>query len=203
MARFLQHALAAGAVAGILACAGCAGLPGSPIPEISIREPYNGEWVPAPGDRAQLEVKFRSPDGSGIDPVYVDRVISHFAIRPERFALEVSDSIFRGSGDAPGLSFSLPMDGTPIEVRGENGRVREKIALAWKGGTPVVRRTLPGIGWVAYRFELTPDGALVFTHTAAVRNASGMEVEAKPPLQFVYIRGADARSLLPGRGRSR
>lgn len=194
MTRFRHHTLAAGALASILACAGCAGLPGGQMPDISILEPYNGEWVSESQDQVQLKTQFLSPDGSGIDRVTTNRVISRLVIGAKRFSLEVSDSLFELSSDEPGVSFSLPGDGTPIEVRDEDGRVRETISLAWTEDAPVVRRTLPGIGWVAYRFELAPGGSLVVTHTAAVRNVRGMEVEAEPPVQLVFVRSTGSRS---------
>lgn len=164
------------------------------MPDIAILEPYNGEWVSEPGDEMPRKTRFLSPDGSGIDQVTTNRVIRLLVIGAKRFSLEVSDSLFALTSDEPGVSFSLPGDGTPIEVRDEDGRVRETIALAWKEDAPVVRRTLPGIGWVAYRFELAPEGALVVTHTAAVRNVRGMEVEAEPPVRLVFVRSTGSRS---------
>ena len=188
MTRFHHHTLAAGAVANILACAGCASLPGAQMPDIAILEPYNGERVSESQDQVQRMTQFLSPDGSGIDRVTMSQVSSRLVIGAKRFSLAVSDSLFELSSDEPGVSFSLPGDGTPIEVHDEDGRVLETIALTWTEDTPVVRRTLPGIGWVAYRFELAPEGSLVVTHTAGVRNVRGIQVEAEPPVQLVFVR---------------
>ena len=57
----------------------------------------------------------------------------------------------------------------------------------------LVRRTLPGTGWVSNRFELAAEGTLVITRTAAVRNYRGREVEATSPIQFVYARSTGSR----------
>ena len=65
--------------------------------------------------------------------------------------------------------------------------------LSWSEGTPVVRRTLPDIGWVSVRYELTVDGSLVITRTAGVRNVGGAEVEGSRPVEIVYVRSNGSR----------
>lgn len=114
-------------------------------------------------------------------------------IRAERFALEVSDSLFGVASDEPGFSFSLPIDGTSIEIRAEDGTVEQSIALAWDQGTPVVVRTLPGAGWVSERFELQGDGALFITRTAAMRNFRGNEVGGMGGIEIAYTRRSGSR----------
>ena len=108
-------------------------------------------------------------------------------IRAERFVLAVNDSVFRVSSAEPAFSFSLPVDGTPVEVLGEDGEVTQSNTLSWREGTPVVRRTIPGAGWVSDRYELTADGALVITRTAGLRNVRGAEVEGSRPVEIVYV----------------
>ena len=186
MVRFLRPALAGIAGASVLAAAGCASRPGvQPIPETL--EAYNGEWVLETADRAPGRLQFMSRDGSGFSSKTGQRILAMLGIRAERFVLQVSDSVFRVSSDEPGSSFSLPMDGTPLEVRAEDGEV-QTMTLTWRDGTPVVRRTLPGTGWVSDRFELTADGALVIVRTAAMRNTRGIDVEGTQAVQLAYIR---------------
>lgn len=189
----LRPALATVTSAGLLAWAGGAGHRGPPVPGIAALQPFNGEWVLEAEGRERLEVQFASQDGYGFTEETMQKVGALLAIRAERFVLEMSDSILAVSSSEPGFSFSLAMDGTPHEVHDEDGRLLHSTALAWQEDAPVVRRTLPGTGWVSNRFELAEDGTLVITRTAAVRNHRGREVEATTPIRFVYARSTGSR----------
>ena len=185
MTRCLRPALIGIAGASFLAVAGCAGRP-APAPDIVTLLPYNGEWVLEAAGREPVGLQLASRDGYGFNTVAVRRIIAVLAVRAEHFQLEVSDSVFTLSSAEPGFSFEVPIDGTPVEVPGQDGEVLS-LTLTWDGGTPVVRRTIPSVGWVSDRFELTADGALALTRTAAVRNAAGRPVESSTPA-FVYTR---------------
>ena len=189
-----RPALATVTSAGLLAWFGCAGHRGPPVPEIATLQAFNGEWVLEAEEGESRKVQFASQDGYGFTEETMQKVGALLAIRPERFVLEMSDSILAVSSSEPEFSFSLAMDGTPLEVHDEDGRLLQSTALAWQEDAPVVRRTLPGTGWVSNRFELAADGVLVITRTAAVRNYRGREVEATSPIQFVYTRSTGSRS---------
>lgn len=79
------------------------------------------------------------------------------------------------------------MDGTPIEVLEEDGALLQTITLTWRGGSPVVRRTLPGAGWVSDRFLRGAGGTLAVVRTAAMRNVRGREVEGTRAVELTYV----------------
>lgn len=186
MTRFLRPVLIGIAGASVLATAGCASRGG--IPEIAALASYNGEWVLDEVQPTGQRLQFLSPEGSGFARDTGRKVGAALGIRAERFVLEVSDSVFRVSSDEPGYSFTLPIDGTPIEVLAEDGELEQSIALGWDSGMPVVRRTLPDSGWVSERFGLTADGELIITRTAARTNNRGMDVRATGDMVVVYVR---------------
>ena len=186
MIRFLRPAFTGITVASVLATAACASGP-QPTPTIATLQPYNGEWVLEAADRGPTRLQFASTDGHGIASETMEKIGAILVMRVEHVALEVNASVFRVSSDEPAFSFSLPVDGTPVEVLGEDGEVTQSIGLSWSEGTPVVRRTLPGVGWVSDRYELTADGALIITRTAGMRNVRGAEVESSRPVEFVYV----------------
>ena len=188
MTRFLRPVLIGIAGASVLATAGCASR--GRIPEIATLAPYNGEWVLEAVQTTGQRLQFVSPEGSGFVRGTGQRVLAIMAMRAERFVLEVSDSHFRVSSDEPGFAFALPIDGTPVEVLADDGELEQSIALRWDNGVPVVRRTLPGSGWVSERFGLTADGALIITRTAAQTNNRGMDVRASGDMVVAYTRSA-------------
>jgi len=187
MTRCLRPAIIGIAGATLLAVVGCASGP-VPAPDVVTLLPYNGEWVLDAAGREPVGLQFASRDGYGFTAVTTRRFVAVMAVRAERFRLEVSDSIFRLSGDQPAFSAAIPLDGNPIEVLGEDGEVQQSVTLTWEAGTPVVRRRIPAVGWVSDRFELTRDGALVLTRTGGMRNSGGREVEATQVRTFVYTR---------------
>jgi len=186
MTRFLRPALIGIAGASVLATAGCASR--GQIPEIAALASYNGEWVLEAVQPTGQRLQFVSPEGSGFARGTGQKVGTALGIRAERFVLEVSDSVFRVSSDEPGYSFPLPIDGTPIEVLAEDGGLEQSIALGWDNGMPVVRRTLPGSGWVSERFGLTADGALMIARAAARTNNRGVDVRATGGVIVAYAR---------------
>ena len=188
MTRFLRPALIGIAGASVLTAAGCASR--GRIPEIAALQPFNGDWSLAAAQPARQGVQFASQDGYGFTRETGQKIVAVMGIRAERFVLEVGDSFFRVSSDEPGFSFTLPIDGTTIEVPAENGEVEQSIALTWDDGTPIVRRTLPAAGRVSERFELTGDGTLVVTRTAAMRNFRGNEVGGMGGVEFAYVRSS-------------
>lgn len=188
MTRLLRPALIGIAGASVLATAGWASRGG--VPEIATLAPYNGEWVLEAVQPTGQRLQFVSPEGSGFARETGQKVGAALGIRADRFVLEVSGSVFRVSSDEPDYSFALPIDGTPIEVLVEDGGLEQSIALGWDNGMPVVRRTLPGSGWVSERFGLTADGALIITRTAARTNNRGMDVRATGAVEVVYVRSA-------------
>ena len=191
MTRCLRPAVVGIAGVSLLAVVGCAASPVS-APNIVTLLPYSGEWVLEAADREPVGLHFASRDGYGFSRVTTQTFVAVMAVRAERFRLEVSDSVFRLSGDQPGFSAAIPLDGTSIDVLGEDGEVQQSLTLTWEAGTPVVRRRIPGVGWVSDRFELTSDGALVLTRTGGVRNSGGRVVEATQMRAFVYTREASS-----------
>jgi len=188
MTRFLQPALIGIAGASVLATAGCASR--GQIPEIAALASYNGEWVLEAVQPTGQRLQFVSPEGSAFVRGTGQRLAAALGMRAERFVLEVSGSVFRVSSEEPGYSFALPVDGTPIEFLAEGGEAAQSIALGWDNGIPVVRRTLPGFGWVFERFELTADGTLIITRTAGQTNNRGMDVRGTGEAVVAYVRGA-------------
>ena len=188
MTRFLRPALIGIAGVSVLAAAGCASR--GQIPEIAALQPFNGEWSLATAQPTRRGVQFVSQDGNGFTRETGQKIVAVLGIRAERFVLEVSDSSFQISSNEPGFSFSLPIDGTTIEVPAENGEVEQSMTLTWDHGAPVVRRTLAGAGWVSDRFELTGGGALVVTRTAAMTNNRGMDVGGMGGVEFAYVRSS-------------
>lgn len=186
MTRFLPPALIGIAGASVLATVGCASR--GQMPEVAALAPYNGEWVLEGVQSTGQGVRFVSPEGSGFVRNTGQKVLAIMGMRAERFVLEVSDSHFRVSSEEPDYSFALPIDGTPIEVLTEGGELGQSIALGWDSGIPVVRRTLPGSGWVSERFGLTADGALTIARTAAWTNNRGMDVRATGEIVVAYVR---------------
>lgn len=184
--RLLRPAQAVLAGASVLAAAACAARRAA-VPEITNLEPYNGEWVLQVTEREAPSVEFASRDGYGFARATAHRVLTVVSVRAERFVLEVSDSLFRVSSDEPGFSFSLPMDGTPVEVLAEDGALLQTITLTWSRGSPVVRRTLPGAGWVSDRLLPGVDGTLTVMRTAAMRNVRGREVEGTRAVELTYV----------------
>ena len=192
MNRFLRPTLAVLAGASLLAAAACASRRG-PIPEIANLALYNGEWVLQVAEDEPPQVEFASRDGNGFARETAHRVLTSASIRAERFLLEVTDDLFRVASDEPGFSFSLHMDGTPIEVLAEDGGL-QTMTLTWSRGTPVVRRTLPGAGWVSDRFVLGADGTLFVVRRAAMRNIRGREVEGTRAVELAYMRSTGSDS---------
>lgn len=187
MTRCLRPALIGITGASVLATAGCASR--GQVPETAALTPYNAEWVLEAVQPTGQRLQFVSPGGSGFVRGTGQKIAAALGMRAERFVLEVSDSVFRISSDEPDFSCTLPIDGTPIEVLAEHGELEQSIALGWDNGIPVVRRTLPGSGWVSERFELTADGALIITRTAARTNNRGMDVRATGAVAVAYVRG--------------
>jgi len=199
----LLHKLLTGiAGVGVLATAACAGRSGpQPAPPLATLEPYNGEWVLDAANRSTAGLQFASTDGHGISSETMEKIGGILMMRAEQLALEVNDTVFRLSGDEPAFSLSLPMDGTPVEVQAEDGDGASSMTLSWSEGMPVVRQTLPGIGWVSDRYEVTADGGLVITRRASVRNVRGAEVEGSRPVELVYVRSsAVSPTIGPARG---
>lgn len=135
MTRCLRPAVIGMAGATVLAVVGCASGP-VPAPDIVTLLPYNGEWVLQAADREPVGLHFASRDGYGFNAVATRMFVAVMAVRAERFRLEVSDSIFRLSGDQPGFSAAIPVDGTSIDVLGKDGEVQQSLTLAWEAGTP-------------------------------------------------------------------
>ena len=134
MTRFLRPALIGIAGASALAAAGCASR--GRIPEVATLAPYNGEWVLEAVQSTGQRLQFVSPEGSGFARDTGQKVGAALGMRAERFVLEVSDSVFRVSSDEPDYSFTLPIDGSPIEVLAEDGEAEQSIALGWDNGMP-------------------------------------------------------------------
>lgn len=186
MTGFLRTAVIGVAGASVLAAAGCASR--GRIPEIATLAPYNGEWSLEAVQPARQGIQFASQDGYGFTRQTGRQIVAAMGLRVERFVLEVSDSLFRVSSDQPGFSFALPIDGTPIEIPAEDDAPEQTMTLTWDLGTPVIRRTLPGAGWISERFELKEEGALVVTRSAAMRNFRGNEVAGMGAIELAYAR---------------
>ena len=140
MTRFLRPALIGIAGASVLAAPGCASR--GRIPEIAALQPFNGEWSLAAAQPARQGVQFASQDGYGFTRETGQKIVAVMGIRAERFVLEVGDSFFRVSSDEPGFSFTLPIDGTTIEVPAENGAVEQSIGLILVSGNLIIIETV-------------------------------------------------------------
>ena len=114
--------------------------------------------------------------------------------RPERLRLEWSESSLRVAGDGPGLPFSLPMDGTGVEIRDEEGQVIGSLTLTWGDGAPVVRQTLSSVGWVSDHYRLTDAETLTVTRTAGMQDNARRDREAMGAVDLVFARAAGSGS---------
>ena len=191
MTRSLRSALITIAGASVLAAAGCASR-GASVPGIAALQPYSGEWVLQTAEGAAGRLQFASRDGYGFRRETGQRIVALLGIRAERFLLEVSESTFRVSSDEPRFSFALPINSTPVEAPVADGDVQQSMTLTWEQGAPVVRREIPGAGWVSERFELTADGTLVLKRMAAMINARGGVVDGQGGVEFLYTRDTGA-----------
>ena len=174
-----------------MAAVGCASR-SAPVPDIAALHPYSGEWALEAAEREPVRVQFADRDGHGFTSVTLPSIGAVITIRAERFLIDVSDSTFRISSDEPGFSVAVPIDGTPVEVPGEDDKPDQSITLRWDEGTPVIRREIVGIGWVSERFELTGDGTLVLRREAAVRNVRGTVVDGVGGIELHYTRDTGA-----------
>ena len=110
--------------------------------------------------------------------------------RPERLRLDWSESSLRVAGDGPGLPFSLPMDGTGVEIRDEEGQVIGSLTLTWGDGAPIVRQTLSRVGWVSDHYRLTDAETLTVTRTAGMQDNANRDREAMGAVDLVFARAA-------------
>lgn len=185
--------------AGLLAAAGCAG--GRNVqtaPDPATLQPYNGDWILQEIGAPQASLTFAAPVGRGFRRAVAQELGQWLGSRPERLLLEMNESAFRVSGQDPGLPFSLPVDGTGVEIRDEEGQVISLLELTWSHGTPIVRRTLPKIGWISDHYQLTDEGALLITRTAGMQDNAGGDLEAIGALEFVYARVSGGDSGVGG-----
>ncbi len=175
-------------VAAVVAAVTIVGLIGcgtGPMGTGSGLEDYNGDWV-------YESFRTRSPEGRLFEFVglsrdisldVMDEVTDQGAIWPERFSLQIDDSVFRVSGGTPGPDFTLPVDGGPGRVSGQEKGDGIGIRLVWRGRRPVVERLFPENSRIVDRYDVTSEGMLVITRTIRMERTT-----SKNPLEIVYRR---------------
>ena len=112
---------------------------------------------------ALLHMTFAS--GAIPSPELVHAVVAEVRSYAERLAISVDDSLLTVSGDVPGWSLALPLDGSERSVVGDSTGVEFSVSLTWRGGTPVIRRSFGARRAIVDVLEVTGDSVLVVTRT--------------------------------------
>ena len=136
---------------------------------------------------------FQFPNfGRGLPPQEMQDAIGlEMQTHANQLTVRVEDSLFAVSGDVPGWSFELPLDGSERSVVQDSTGVEFSVSLTWRDGTPVVQRSFGEHGAVFDAYAIAEDDVLVVTRTARM----GAQA-SKGTLQYVYV-----RSGLTGSGR--
>ena len=151
-------------------------------------ERYRGVWVHEETRKSSHGygdgLRFEFLDEVGVPPQeMVDAIGLEIRTRASQLTVQVEDSLFAVSGDAPGWSFELPLDGSERSVVQDSTGVEFSVSLTWRDGTPVVQRSFGSRGAVFDAYEITEDDVLVVTRTA--------RMGAQPStgtVQYVYVR---------------
>ena len=158
--------------------------------ETEILQRYNGDWVHKETRKSSFGpfgaegLRFQFLHGRGLPPQEMrDAIGLEMGTRANRLTVRVEDSLFAVSGDVPGWSFELPLDGTELSVVQDSTGAEVSVSLTWRDGTPVVQRSLGAQGAVFDAYEITEDDLLIVTRTARMGQA-----ESRGTLQYVYVR---------------
>ena len=146
---------------------------------------YTGEWVHAETRRPTgLGLTFQFIDQRGLPPQEaMDATMKEGRTHATRLNVSVGDSLLEMSGDAPGWSLTLPLDGGAHAMVQDSTGVEFSVSLTWWQGTPVVRRAFGAHGAIFDALEISEDGFLVVTRTGRV----GMQ-DSMNSVQYVYSR---------------
>ena len=158
--------------------------------ETEILQRYNGDWVHKETRKSSFGpfgaegLRFQFLHGRGLPPQEMrDAIGLEMGTRANQLTIRVEDSLFAVSGDVPGWSFELPLDGTELSVVQDSTGAEVSVSLTWRDGTPVVQRSLGAQGAVFDAYEITEDDLLIVTRTARMGQA-----ESRGTLQYVYVR---------------
>ena len=158
--------------------------------ETEILQRYNGDWVHKETRKSSFGpfgaegLRFQFLHGRGLPPQETrDAIGLEMGTRANQLTVRVDDSLFAVSGDVPGWSFELPLDGTELSVVQDSTGAEVSVSLTWRDGTPVVQRSLGAQGAVFDAYEITEDDLLIVTRTARMGQA-----ESRGTLQYVYVR---------------
>ena len=146
---------------------------------------YSGEWIHAETRRSTgLGLTFQFIDQRGLPPQEaMDATMKEGRTHATRLNVSVGDSLLEMSGDAPGWSLTLPLDGGEHAMVQDSTGVEFSVSLTWWQGTPVVRRAFGAHGAIFDALEISDDGFLVVTRTGRV----GMQ-DSMNSVQYVYSR---------------
>ena len=137
---------------------------------------------------------FQFPNfGRGLPPQEMQDAIGlEMQTHANQLTVRVEDSLFAVSGDVPGWSFELPLDGSERSVVQDSTGVEFSVSLTWRDGTPVVQRSFGEHGAVFDAYAIAEDDVLVVTRTARM----GAQA-SKGTLQYVYVRSAQTGPPTP------
>ncbi len=160
-------------------------------------ESFSGVWVHEETRKSSHGygdgLRFQFLDEVGVPPQeMVDAIGLEIRTRASQLTVQVEDSLFAVSGDAPGWSFELPLDGSERAVVQDSTGVEFSVSLTWRDGTPVVQRSFGSRGAVFDAYEITEDDVLVVTRTARM----GAQASTGT-VQYVYVRSAQTGPPTP------
>lgn len=154
-------------------------------PEREDLQRYGGEWVHSETRRPTgLGLTFQFVDQRGLPPrEAMDATMKEGRTYPTQLIVSAGDSLLAISGDAPGWSLTLPLNGGEQAMVQDSTGVGYSVSLTWWGGTPVVRRAFGTHGAIFDALEIAEGGLLVVTRTGRV----GMQ-DSMNSVQYVYAR---------------
>ena len=177
---------------------------GNAASETENLERFGGDWVyletrksgrprGGPPGAVPSGLRFQFLDGRGVPPKKMaDAIGMEIGIYANQLTVRVEDSLFAVSGNVPGSSFELPLDGSERAVVQDSTGVEFAVSLTWRDGTPVVQRSLGAHGAVFDAYEIALGDILIVTRTARLGQA-----ESRGTLQYVYVRSAQTGSPTP------
>lgn len=180
----------------VVSCAKHSGVGAGPdgVTESTGLERYTGVWLHEDegyvSSRPMLSIPFRSE--AIPSPEVTQAVVTELQSYAKRLSISVEDSVLTVSGDMPGWSLALPLDGSERAVVQESTGFEFAVSLSWRGETPVVHRSF-GVGRaIIDAIELTEGGVLVVTRTVRW----GRD-HSRGAMRRVYVRGGltDARPM--------
>ena len=110
-----------------------------------------------------------------------------------RLVVGVEDSLFTMSGDVPGWSLALALDGSERSYVQDSTGFEFSVSLTWRGGTPAVHRSFGERRAIVDALEITEDSVLVVT-----RSVRWGPDHSRGNLQYVYLRSGRTDAAPPG-----